>query len=81
MAGRGIWKGGWCNVMAGAAGCHELIAHSDRSDEMPQAARRYRLADIHAFITRLDATTKQLRENVNPQLALENALLHLPNVV
>ena len=39
---------------------------------------RYGLAEIHAFIARLDATARQLRENVNPQLALENALLHLP---
>ena len=39
---------------------------------------RYSLADIHAFLLRLEAAARQLRENVNPQLALENALLHLP---
>jgi hypothetical protein len=27
---------------------------------------------------RLARATRQLRENVNPQLALENVLLHLP---
>jgi len=65
-------------VMLAAAGCPEQIAHVDRRDQIAQAAGRYGLAEIHAFIARLDATARQLRENVNPQLALENALLHLP---
>ncbi len=76
-----LWQSWWRDVMLAAAGCPEQIAHIDRSEQIGQAARRYRLADIHAFITRLNATAKQLRENVNPQLALENALLHLPSVV
>jgi len=76
-----LWQSWWRDVMVVAAGCPEQIAHIDRSDQIAQAARRYRLADIHAFIARLDETAKQLRENVNPQLALENALLHLPGVV
>jgi DNA polymerase III subunit delta' len=76
-----LWQSWWRDVMLAAAGCPEQIAHIDRTEQIDQAARRYRLADIHAFITRLDATAKQLRENVNPQLALENALLHLPSVV
>jgi hypothetical protein len=67
--------------MLAAAGCPEQIAHIDRADQIVQAARRYRLAEIHAFIARLDEIAKQLRENVNPQLALENALLHLPSMV
>ena len=77
----GLWQSWWRDVMLAAAGCPEQIVHIDRSEQISQAARRYRLADIHAFITRLDATARQLRENVNPQLALENALLHLPSMV
>ncbi|HEU5099766.1 MAG TPA: DNA polymerase III subunit delta' [Roseiflexaceae bacterium] len=76
-----LWQSWWRDVMLAAAGCPEQIAHLDRSEEIAQAARRYQLADIHAFIARLDDTAKQLRENVNPQLALENALLHLPGAV
>jgi DNA polymerase III subunit delta' len=76
-----LWQSWWRDVLLAAAGCPEQIAHIDRSEQIAQAARHYRLAEIHAFITRLDATAKQLRENVNPQLALENTLLHLPNVV
>jgi DNA polymerase-3 subunit delta' len=73
-----LWQSWWRDVMLAAAGCPEQIAHVDRRDQIAQAAGRYGLAEIHAFIARLDATARQLRENVNPQLALENALLHLP---
>lgn len=74
-----LWQGWWRDVLVTAAGCPEYITHVDRRDEIAQAARRYSLADVHAFVARLDATARQLRENVNPQLALENALLHLPS--
>lgn len=73
-----LWQSWWRDVLVAAAGCPEQIVHIDRRDEIVQAARRYRLADIHAFVARLADTATQLRENVNPQLALENALLHLP---
>jgi DNA polymerase-3 subunit delta' len=76
-----LWQSWWRDVLVTAAGCPEQIVHVDRKDEIAQAARRYRLADIHAFVARLDATARQLRENVNPQLALESALLHLPSSV
>lgn len=73
-----LWQSWWRDVLVAAAGCPEQIVHIDRRDEIVQAARRYRLADIHTFVARLADTVTQLRENVNPQLALENALLHLP---
>jgi DNA polymerase-3 subunit delta' len=76
-----LWQSWWRDVMLVAANCPEQIRHVDRRDEIAQAARRYRLADIHTFVARLDETARQLRENVNPQLALENALLHLPGMV
>jgi DNA polymerase-3 subunit delta' len=76
-----LWQSWWRDVLVTAAGCPEQIVHVDRRAEIAEAARRYRLADIHAFVARLDSTARQLRENVNPQLALENALLHMPGVV
>src|SRR5215211_8660756 len=51
-----LWQSWWRDVLLAAAGCPEQIAHLDRSEQITQAARRYHLADIHAFITRLDAT-------------------------
>jgi DNA polymerase-3 subunit delta' len=73
-----LWQSWWRDVMLAAAGCPDQIVHIDRRDEIKRAAARYRLTDIHAFVGRLDGAAQQLRENVNPQLALENALLHLP---
>lgn len=73
-----LWQSWWRDIMLTAAGCPEQIMHVDRRDDLARAAARYRLADLHAFVARLDATARQLRENVNPQLALENVFLHLP---
>jgi DNA polymerase-3 subunit delta' len=73
-----LWQGWWRDVLLVAAGCPEQIMHIDRADDLRQAAARYRIGDIHAFIERLRDAPQQLRENVNPQLALENVLLHMP---
>lgn len=73
-----LWQSWWRDVLLLAAGSGEHIMHVDRRDDLAAAAKRYRVAELHAFIARLDATARQLRENVNPQLALENVLLHLP---
>ena len=74
----GLWQSWWRDVLVTAAGCPEQIIHIDRRAEIEQAAAHCRLADVQAFVARLSDTARQLRENVNPQLALENALLHLP---
>jgi DNA polymerase III subunit delta' len=73
-----LWQSWWRDLLLTAADCPEAIVHVDRRDELRQAATRYHIPDIHAFIARLDAAARQLRENVNPQLALENVVLHLP---
>lgn len=73
-----LWQSWWRDVLMVAAGCPDQVVHIDRRDDVGQAARRYRLAEIQGFVARLNDTVRQLRENVNPQLALENALLHLP---
>ncbi|MFN8503327.1 DNA polymerase III subunit delta' [Kouleothrix sp.] len=74
----GLWQSWWRDVLVTAAGCPEQIIHIDRRAEIEQAAARFHLAEIERFVARLNDTARQLRENVNPQLALENALLHLP---
>ncbi len=74
-----LWQSWWRDVLLTAAGCTEAIVHVDRRDELARAAAHYPLSEIHAFITRLGAAAQQLRDNANPQLALENVVLHLPN--
>jgi DNA polymerase-3 subunit delta' len=73
-----LWQSWWHDVLLVSVGCPEGITHADRQAELEREAHRYNLSEIHAFMIRLDETTRQLRENVNPQLALENVLLHLP---
>ena len=73
-----LWQSWWRDVLLTAAGCPEAIVHIDQRGELERAAARYRIPDIHAFVGRLDGAARQLRENVNPQLALENVVLHLP---
>jgi DNA polymerase-3 subunit delta' len=73
-----LWQSWWRDALLIAGGCATALVHIDRREELERAAARYPLADIHAFLARLDMAARQLRENVNPQLALENVALHLP---
>jgi DNA polymerase-3 subunit delta' len=73
-----LWQSWWRDVLLIAAGCPEAITHLDRRQELERLARRFPVAELHAFIRRIGAASQQLRENVNPQLALENVLLHMP---
>ena len=61
-----------------AAGCEQAIVFVDRRSELEHYARRYPLADIHACVQRIGAASQRMRENLNPQLALEHVLLHMP---
>lgn len=73
-----IWQGWWRDVLLTAAGCRDAITHVDRREALEQAAQRYAIPEIHALLVRIGSTSQLLRENVNPQLAIENILLHLP---
>ncbi|MFO7169102.1 MAG: DNA polymerase III subunit delta' [Chloroflexota bacterium] len=74
-----LWQSWWRDVLLTAAGCPEGVTHVDRREDLERAAQRYDLAQIHGVLSRIGAAARQLRENVNPQLALENVLLHLPS--
>lgn len=73
-----LWQTWWRDVLLTATDCSEYVVCIDRQPDLATAARRYDLASIHGFAARIDATRQQLRENVNPQLAIENLLLHVP---
>ncbi|NJO19921.1 MAG: DNA polymerase III subunit delta', partial [Spirulinaceae cyanobacterium RM2_2_10] len=73
-----LWQSWWRDVLLIAAGCPESITHADRQAELEQAAQRYTVAQIYTFLSRLTEAAQRLRENVNPQLTLENVILHLP---
>jgi DNA polymerase-3 subunit delta' len=73
-----LWQSWWRDVLMLAAGCPDTIIHQDRRRELEQVARHATLPDVSHFLTRINETISWLRENVNPQLALENLFLHLP---
>ncbi|HMP43451.1 MAG TPA: DNA polymerase III subunit delta' C-terminal domain-containing protein, partial [Roseiflexaceae bacterium] len=73
-----LWQSWWRDVLLVAAGVPESITHIDRKPALEHAARRYDIAGVHVFIGRLANAARQIRENVNPQLALEHLILHLP---
>jgi DNA polymerase-3 subunit delta' len=74
-----LWQSWWRDVLLMSVGCPESITHMDRRADLEREAQRYELPEISRFIQRLGETTQQLRENVNPQLALEHTVLHLPD--
>ncbi len=73
-----LWQSWWRDVMLAAAGCLESIANIDRRADLERLARAYELERVYGFTRRLSEAMQQLRENVSPQLVLENLLVHMP---
>ena len=73
-----LWQGWWRDVLLTAAGCPEAVTNVDQRAALEQIAQRHSLAQVHRFSSRLGEAARQLRENANPQLVLENLLLHMP---
>ncbi|NJL03621.1 MAG: DNA polymerase III subunit [Chloroflexaceae bacterium] len=73
-----LWQNWWRDVLLISADCPESVTYVDRRAELEQAAQQYNVAQVYAVMQRISEATRQIRENVNPQLALENILLHLP---
>lgn len=73
-----LWQGWWRDMLLTAAGCPESVTNIDRRGDLERTARRAGLAQIYGFTSRIGAAAQQLRENGNPQLVLENLLLHMP---
>lgn len=72
-----LWQSWWRDVLLVAAGVEDSIINIDRLEELRQL-RRLPLPAIHATLQRLDQASVQIRENVSPQLALEQIVLGLP---
>jgi DNA polymerase-3 subunit delta' len=73
-----LWLDYWRDLMLAKLGCYDAITNIDRRDELAALAGRYRLEQIRAFIASIQAAAEQLRQNVNPRLALEVLMLDLP---
>jgi DNA polymerase-3 subunit delta' len=73
-----LWQSWWRDVLLTAAGCPQAVVHIDRRDDLAAAATQYALPDLHAFVASISLAAQRLRDNVNPQLALEGVLLSIP---
>jgi DNA polymerase III subunit delta' len=74
----GVWQDYWRDLMLAKTGCPPLIVNFDRKDEIIKMAERFSLAEIKSVITRIRAAGTQLKQNVNPRLALEVLMLDIP---
>lgn len=74
----GIWEDFWRDMMLVRTGCPELIINIDRKDEIIKLAGGYGLVKIKDFIKSIQAVAQQLKQNVNPRLALEVLMIDLP---
>lgn len=73
-----LWQSWWRDVLLTAAGCPQAIIHIDRRDELARAATQYAIPDLYAFVAGISLAAQRLRDNVNPQLALEGVVLAMP---
>lgn len=73
-----LWQSWWRDVLLVAGQCPAAITHLDRRDTAADLAAIVSLGAAQRFLVALDQTRQQLADNVNPQLALEHLVLHLP---
>jgi DNA polymerase-3 subunit delta' len=73
-----LWLDYWRDLLLAKLGCQDAIINTDRQGELAALAGRFRLADIKEFIKNIEAAAGQLRQNVNPKLALEVLMLDIP---
>jgi DNA polymerase-3 subunit delta' len=73
-----LWQSWWRDLLLEGAGAGEYLTHLDRQAEIARLAMKHRPPQVAAFIQRIGQSAQQLRENANPQLVLENLVLHIP---
>jgi len=72
------WRDYWRDILLAGARSAHLITNIDRKDEIIRLAGCFSLADIKEFIRHLESAALQLKQNVNPRLALEVLMLDMP---
>jgi DNA polymerase-3 subunit delta' len=73
-----LWSTWWRDLLLAKAGCQAMVVNADRAEALQRETRRYSLAQVRAFLESLRAAGQQLRQNVNPRLALEVLVLAIP---
>ena len=68
----------WHDLLLVRTGNAEGITNVDREDALRQISASYTVAKIRRFIKSIQSVQEQLRQNVNPQLAMEVLMLNVP---
>jgi DNA polymerase-3 subunit delta' len=76
-----VWESWWRDVLAAGAGASEGFLNADRATTILQEGRLYSTGEVVRFLRSLLETREHLQENVEPQLALENLTLDLPQPI
>lgn len=74
-----FWEGWWRDILSVGAGANDGITNVDRQSVLEQESRLYSPIDVVRFLRSVEKTRGYLKENVDPQLALENLVLDLPS--
>jgi DNA polymerase-3 subunit delta' len=73
-----VWEGWWRDVLIVRASASELAVNVDQLPTLASVAGRVSARRASGAIELIQATRRQLFENVNPRLALEALTLGLP---
>jgi len=73
-----LWLNWWRDLLLVKAGCSSLITNTDLEAMLTSHAQDYSLGQIRDFITSIQMALEQLKQNANPQLALEVLMLSIP---
>jgi len=72
-----LWLEWWHDLLLVKVGLSEAVTNIDMSAAIADWARGYSLAEIKNFIDSIQAAGEQLKQNVNPRLALEVLMLNM----
>ena len=73
-----MWLDYWRDLLLVKLGSEATVTNIDRKQELTETADGYRPGQIKEFIESIRRTAEQLRQNVNPRLALEVLMLDIP---
>jgi DNA polymerase-3 subunit delta' len=73
-----LWLDYWRDLMLVRLGANDMVTNIDRREELALMAAGYRPARLKEFIEGIGRAAGQLRQNVNPRLALEVLMLDIP---
>ena len=73
-----LWRDWWRDLLLVKEGCGQFIINIDSDSTLEQQAQAYSLADIRSFIDSIQASIRQLEQNVNARLVIEVLMLSIP---